>query len=60
MHDRSARAVVVLEAPSGFGKTALLQQWRNQVLAGGGGILWGLFGPRTARSTRLPGRCLPA
>ena len=34
------RAVVVLQAPPGFGKTSLLAQWRREHLARGAAVAW--------------------
>lgn len=34
------RAVVLVQAPAGFGKTALLAQWRLDHLARGGAVAW--------------------
>ena len=32
--------VIALQAPAGYGKTALLAQWRREALAGGGAVAW--------------------
>ncbi|WP_332673665.1 LuxR C-terminal-related transcriptional regulator [Aromatoleum sp.] len=34
------RQVIVVRAPSGFGKTSLLAQWRRELLAGGAAVAW--------------------
>ena len=34
------RAVIVVQAPSGFGKTSLLAQWRREALGRGGAVAW--------------------
>jgi LuxR family maltose regulon positive regulatory protein len=34
------RAVVVVQAPAGFGKTSLLAQWRREYLARGAAVAW--------------------
>ncbi len=35
-----SRRVTLLEAPAGFGKTTLLAQWREQLLAAGVRVAW--------------------
>lgn len=40
------RAVVLVQAAAGFGKTSLLSQWRREALARGAAVAWWLAGAR--------------
>src|SRR4051812_10755256 len=40
------RAVVLVQAPAGFGKTLLLAQWRREHLAHGAAVAWLLAQPQ--------------
>lgn len=49
LHQAAARSVILLEAPAGFGKTAVLAQWRRAALSNQQQVAWATL--QTAQRT---------